>query len=132
MLELDWIVDLHPERSPPAAVAILAPLGHDETAQPIVSGPFLIRNGHSAPGDTLYHQSRNLLDAISADLIAQGSSIDRLVKLTVFIADFNAYPQFNTATKEVFADMIPPARSVVVAPSVTGDAHLRVDWVALQ
>jgi enamine deaminase RidA (YjgF/YER057c/UK114 family) len=132
LLELDWIVDLHSDRSSVDAAAILSPLGHVETSDPIESGPFLIRNGHHASGATLYDQSRNLLDAISADLTAHGSALDKLVKLTVFIAEFNDYPQFNTATKEVFADFIPPARSVIVAPAVTGEAQLRVDWVALR
>jgi enamine deaminase RidA (YjgF/YER057c/UK114 family) len=51
--------------------------------------------------------------------------------MAVYIADFDSYPQFNDVTKEVFHDMIPPARSVVVAPALTGAALLRLDLIAL-
>ena len=54
-----------------------------------------------------------------------------LVKLTVYLYEFDPYPQFNEATMQHFADTVPPTRSVLVAPEITGSAKIVIDAVAL-
>lgn len=128
-LELDWIATIDPSRSLVEAADILRPFGHGD--EMVRSGPFVILNGLTAPGATLGEQSFNLLAEADRQLRGVGSSIERLVKLTVFVADFETYPQFNDATKQVFASFTPPTRSVLVAPHITGPALLKVDLLAL-
>ena len=129
LLEMDWIANLDAARSPSEAADILRPLGHGAAVQR--SGPFVILNGVTGPGATLSEQSYAALAEAERQLRAVGSALDRLVKLTVYIAAFDIYPQFNDATRQVFAAFTPPTRSVLVAPHITGDALLRMDIVAL-
>jgi enamine deaminase RidA (YjgF/YER057c/UK114 family) len=132
MLELDWIVDLDPDRSRVGGAAVIAPLGTGPTPRFAHAGPFLFRNmARASSGTTLGEQTRALLTELGAELASLGSGLDRLVKLTVMISDYESYPEFNAVTKELFADMIPPARSVVVAPAITGNSRLVVDALAL-
>ena len=129
LLELDWIVSLDPTVDLQTAAEPFQRFGHGSGL--VRSGPFVVINGLTARGESLGEQTRRLFDAAAAQLRGVGSGLDRLVKLSVFIADFDAYPQFNEATKETFAGVTPPARSVVVAPAITGEALLRVDLLAL-
>lgn len=129
LLELDWVVDLEPGRDLAAAAAVLQPFGHGEGV--VRSGPFVFVNGLTAPGATLGEQSAALFERADALLREAGSGLAQLVKLTVLIADFDSYPQFNEVTRRVFAATTPPTRSVVVAPALTAPALLRVDLLAL-
>jgi enamine deaminase RidA (YjgF/YER057c/UK114 family) len=132
-VELDWIAIQDAEMSVAAAVEILAPFGRSVGATR--SGPFVIVNGVYGEGQNLAQQTRNALRHAATILEQHGSSLGALAKMAVYIADFDSYPQFNDVTKEVFHDMIPPARSVLVAPALTGfAAHrglLRLDLIAL-
>lgn len=130
MLELDWAVLLDPDTPLEAGARTLAPFMHGEAVAR--SGPFLCFNGVSAPGASMAEQSEGVLDRLEELLAAEGAAPHELVKLAVFLADFDAYPEFNEATKRRFARVVPPTRSVLVAPDVTGDALLRVDALALR
>jgi enamine deaminase RidA (YjgF/YER057c/UK114 family) len=91
-----------------------------------------VLNGLSAEGATLGEQSYAVLRKADELLRAAGSSMQQLVKMNVYIAEFDPYPQFNDATRELFADFTPPTRSVIVAPAVTAPALLRIDFLALR
>ncbi|MFW5713636.1 MAG: RidA family protein [Brevefilum sp.] len=132
LIEMDWMAVAGSDLDVKTGAMWLNPLGHGEKNVRIESGPFNLWNKLAGQGDNLAEASENLLNDISDRLKAQGGSFDNLVKLTVYIKEFDAYPQFNEATKSAFADIIPPTRSVLVAPSITGDAHLCMDVVALR
>jgi hypothetical protein len=51
--------------------------------------------------------------------------------MIVYMSGYDIYPQFNEETKRQFAAFDPPARSVLIAPEITGDSFLRIDMVAL-
>lgn len=130
LIEMDWIaVETHGPSIEEAAEWI-KPLGHAEGITS--SGPFLVMNGLTAPGTSLSEQSFGVLREADHILRSLGGGLEDLVKLTVFIADFDSYPQFNNATRDLFADLIPPTRSVVVAPEIAGSALVRVDLLALR
>lgn len=129
MLEIDGIAVTDPSLSMEQAVDILRPFGQHEGV--IRSGPFVILNGMTAPGANLGAQTRNLLLQADIQLRAAGTSLANLVKITVYISDFETYPQFNDATKELFATFDPPTRSVLVAPRITAGSLLRVNLLAL-
>ena len=130
LLELDWIalVDDGIERS--RAVEILAPLGHG--AGLTESGPFVILNGITADGASLGEQSVKVLEKADSLLSTAQSTLRDVVKMTVYIREFDAYPQFNDATRRMFADFAPPTRSVLVAPKVTDPGQIRIDFLALR
>jgi 2-iminobutanoate/2-iminopropanoate deaminase len=130
LLELDWIARVDNDLSQAQAAEWLKPLGHTPGLHGC--GPFVALNGVHAAGATLEEQSYAVLREAAASLGAVGSGFDHLVKMTVYIAAFNDYPQFDGATRGVFGNLLPPTRSVVVAPAITGAALLRVDFLALQ
>lgn len=128
-VELDWAVAL-PGTDQAAAVDALRPFMHAHQGDVVASGPFLVLNGVSAFGHDMAEQSEALIDAVLERLAPHGATLQDVTKLTVYIQAFDIYPAFNEVTTRRFAAIIPPTRSVIVAPAITGEALLRVDVLA--
>ena len=77
-----------------------------------VSGQVGIRNGKTGTG--IEEQTRFTLDNIRDVLEQAGSSLDRVVKVTVFITDMSQWPKMNEVYREYFP-IDPPARSALGA-----------------
>jgi 2-iminobutanoate/2-iminopropanoate deaminase len=77
-----------------------------------VSGQVGIRSGKT--GDGIEEQTRFTLDNIRDVLERAGSSLDRVVKVTVFITDMSQWPKMNEVYREYFP-VDPPARSALGA-----------------
>ncbi len=77
-----------------------------------VSGQVGIRNGRT--GDGIEEQTRFTLENMRAVLECAGSSLDRVVKVTVFITDVSLWPKMNEVYREYFP-VDPPARSALGA-----------------
>lgn len=58
-------------------------------------------------------QTRQVLRNIQAVLEAGGSSLDHVVKVTVFLSDWKYFKEMNEAYAEFFGTDHPPARSTV-------------------
>ncbi len=132
MIEMDWMAVTGDGLSKQEAAEIMAPLGNDTVGEAISSGPFVMWNKLAGHGKDLGEASDTLLTDLAQRLADVGCSPADLVKLTVYLKAFDPYPMFNEATKQHFAQIIPPARSVLVAPAITGDAHITIDVVALR
>jgi 2-iminobutanoate/2-iminopropanoate deaminase len=75
-------------------------------------------------------QTAQVLRNLSEVLKAAGSSLGRVVKTTVFLADMNEFAEMN----EVYAGFFPeepPARSTVQAARLPRDARVEIDVIAL-
>ncbi len=75
-------------------------------------------------------QTERVLENLKAVLEAAGSSLDRVVKTTVFLADMAEFPAMN----EVYARFFPedaPARSTVAAKGLPMNVRVEIDAVAL-
>lgn len=128
LVELDWIA-VGPDTAD--SVDVVRAFGNaDTSAGPLVSGPFTVLNGLSGVGDTLAQASDDVLDKAASALATVGSGLDDIVKMTVFIDEFDTYPQFNDATKRAFGQDPLPTRSVLVAPEMTRPGRIRIDVVA--
>ena len=103
----------------------------------IVTGNLVYTSGHigidSKTGQMpegmeaqLEHVFRNL----TAVLEASGSSIDHVVKATVFLADMNDYAKMNELYKKQFKGD-PPARSTVQVARLPRDARIEIEMVAV-
>ena len=132
LLEMDWMALADESLSRQEAADWMRPLSAGPQGEAIESGPFLIWNGLKGHGDDLGLASEALLADLQQRLLAQECTLDALVKMTVYIHAFDPYPMFNDVTQRYFADVTPPARSVLVAPEVTGDAKISIDVVALK
>ena len=74
-------------------------------------------------------QTRQALENVKAILAFAGSSLDRAVKCTVFLADINDFAAMN-AVYAAYFPKDPPARTTVVAsPPVVG-ARVEIECIA--
>jgi 2-iminobutanoate/2-iminopropanoate deaminase len=74
-------------------------------------------------------QAERALRNVEAILVAAGSGLDRLVKVTVFLADIGDWPAVN----EVYASIIPepfPARSAFAVKDLPRGARVEIEAVA--
>lgn len=75
-------------------------------------------------------QTRRALANLSAVLEAAGSSLSRVVKTTVYLADMGDFAEVNAIYAEVFAGHA-PARATVEVSRLPKDALVEIDAIAL-
>ena len=75
-------------------------------------------------------QTRQALDNITAVLTSAGSSLDRAVKCTVFLADIKDYAAMNTVYAMYFPKD-PPARSTVAGSGLALGARVDIECLAV-
>ena len=87
------------------------------------------RTGQVA-GPDVAAQTRQVIENLRAVLEAGGSSLDRLVKTTVFLADMRTFEQMNA----VYREMIPeprPGRSTVEARLARAELLVEIEGVGV-
>jgi|SRR5436190_2291927 len=77
-------------------------------------------------------QTRQVLENISAVLKAAGSSLNDVVKSTVFISDMANFAAMNDVYKEYFNTDTPPARSTVQVAALPLHAMVEIECVAVR
>jgi 2-iminobutanoate/2-iminopropanoate deaminase len=75
-------------------------------------------------------QTRQVLENLKAVLEAAGSSMDRVVKATVFLKNIADFPVMNEVYAEYFGGSR-PARSTVAVAELPRGALVEIDLVAL-
>jgi len=75
-------------------------------------------------------ETRRVLENLRAVLEAAGSSLERTVKTTVFLADINEFAAMNEVYAEFFPES-PPARSTCAVASLPLGARVEIDAVAV-
>ena len=75
-------------------------------------------------------QFQQVFKNLTAVLDASGSSIDHVVKATVFLADMNDYNAMNELYKKQFKGD-PPARTTVQVARLPRDAKIEIEVVAV-
>ena len=78
----------------------------------------------------IVEQTEQVLRNVSKLLEAAGTSLARVVKTTVFIADMNDFAAMNETYARFFGAE-PPARSTVQAARLPRDARVEIEVVAL-
>ena len=74
-------------------------------------------------------QTERVLENVKAILAAAGSSLDRVVKTTVFLKDMNEFAAMNEVYGRYFPQN-PPARSTVEAARLPRDARIEIEVIA--
>jgi 2-iminobutanoate/2-iminopropanoate deaminase len=82
-----------------------------------------------AEGDAA-RQTIRVLENLKAILEAAGSSLDRVVKVTVFLKDMNDFAAMNEVYARYFAKNS-PARSTVEVARLPRDVRVEIDLIAL-
>ncbi|HYD84577.1 MAG TPA: RidA family protein [Opitutus sp.] len=81
-----------------------------------------------APGG-IEAEARRTLDNMKAILERHGSSMEQVVKCTVFLADIKEWPVFNAIYREYFKTNL-PARSALGANGLALGARVEVECIA--
>jgi 2-iminobutanoate/2-iminopropanoate deaminase len=74
-------------------------------------------------------ETKQLMENIAAALVRYGSSLDRVVKCTVFLADIEEWAAMNAVYRSFFGDH-PPARSALGASGLALDARVEIECMA--
>ena len=74
-------------------------------------------------------ETRQTMENIKAALERHGSSMDRVVKCTVFLADMKDWPAMNEAYRSYFGKM-PPARSTIGTSGLALGARVEIECIA--
>jgi 2-iminobutanoate/2-iminopropanoate deaminase len=75
-------------------------------------------------------QTEQVLKNVSAVLEASGSSLDQVVKTTVFLADMQDFGAMNEIYSLFFREN-PPARATVAAAGLPRNARVEIEAIAL-
>jgi 2-iminobutanoate/2-iminopropanoate deaminase len=96
-----------------------------------VSGQIPIdpRTGEVVDG-TLADQTRRILNSIKAILETADSGINRIVKISVFMADLSYFEEVNSVFSEFFTAE-PPARETVEVSRLPKDVNIEISCIAV-
>ena len=78
----------------------------------------------------IVEQTRQVLENLKAVLAAAGSSLDRVIKTTVFLKNMTDFAAMNDVYAEYLGNT-KPARSTVAVAELPRDALVEIDLVAL-
>lgn len=76
-------------------------------------------------------QARQVLTNVRSLLEASGSSMDKVIKTTVFIKDMNDFAKINVIYAEFFEEGSYPARSCVEVARLPKDVLMEMEAIAL-
>jgi 2-iminobutanoate/2-iminopropanoate deaminase len=108
-------------------------------SQGIVAGDFVYASGMlgldpgtgELVGEDVATQTRQALKNIQSILEAGGSSMERAVKLTVFLTDIGDFAEMNTVYAEFFPSDAPARATVQIGPLPKG-ALVEIDAVGVR
>ena len=81
-------------------------------------------------GQDIKTQTRRALANVKAVVEAAGSSMDRVMKCTVFLKDMNDFGPMNEEYGSYFKEL-PPARSTVQVAKLPRDALVEIEAIAV-
>ena len=76
-------------------------------------------------------QTRQSILNVKAILEKAGSSLDKVIKSTVFLSDMNNFAEMNKVYSELFGTANHPSRSAVQVARLPKDALVEIEVVAL-
>ena len=107
-------------------------------SQAIIAGEFVFTagqipmdpaTGRLLEGD-IQEQTRQVLSNVKAVLQAAGTSLDKVVKVTVFLQDMGDFKAMNEVYAEFFIQA-PPARSAIQAAALPLGVGVEIEAIAL-
>lgn len=79
-------------------------------------------------GGDIRAQTTRVMENLKAVLVAGGSSLDRVVKTTIFLADLADFGAVNEVYGSYFSGA-PPARSTVQVSRLPKDARIEIEMI---
>lgn len=81
-------------------------------------------------GTTAAEQARQVLNNLKAVLQAAGTSLDNVVKTTIFLTDLTQFADVNAVYAEFFPQN-PPARSTIQVSALPRGAQVEIEAIAI-
>lgn len=82
-----------------------------------------------APAGDVEHQTERALRNVEAVLKAAGSSLDRLLSVTIYVTDIAMWPRVNATYAQVLGAHR-PARAVIPVPSLNRGYRIEIQAIA--
>ena len=90
---------------------------------------FLSGVGAHFPG-TIEEHTKHVLDELERNLIAAGSSLQKVLKVNVYLSDMTNFARMNSVYAGRWGE-VPPARTTVAAAGIPGgDSLVEIDCIA--
>ncbi|HYU79986.1 MAG TPA: RidA family protein [Vicinamibacterales bacterium] len=112
------------------------PAGQANNRGPLFSGTvthgglvYVAGKGEHTPGDIKAHTTA-VLDKIEEDLKKAGSSMDKVLKVNVYLNDLKDYVGMNEAYRGRFGGTLPVRTTVACAGGIPGDSLVEIDCIA--
>jgi reactive intermediate/imine deaminase len=113
-----------------------APVG--PYSQAVVAGGFVFASGQipldpatgKLVGGEIEAQTERVLDNLRAVLEAAGSSLDQVVRASVYVVDLAVFPRVNAVYARYFGSDPKPARSTVQVAALPLGAQVEIDVIA--
>lgn len=125
-----------PAATPGKQIALPGSSGSSPFSRAVRAGDLLFLSGvlGTRPGEGLAPggigpETRQALQNISDTLREAGSSMDDVVKCTVFLAEISDFREMNSVYIEFFSQD-PPARSTIAAGGLVLDARVEIECIA--
>ncbi len=90
---------------------------------------FISGIGYHKEGDIKVH-TKGVLDELSQALVDAGSSLQKCLKVSVFLADLKDYAAMNEVYRSYDWGMVPPVRTTTAAAGVPGNSLVEIDVIA--
>jgi len=117
----------HTEKAPAAVGPYVQAIGTEEFV--FTSGQIPLNPDNGELVTEISAAARQSLNNIKAILEESGSSLDKVIKCTVFLADINDFAAVNEVYKEFF-DEHKPARSAIQVAALPLGAPLEIEAIA--
>ena len=90
---------------------------------------FIAGKGAHVPGDIKAH-TKIVLDELQSELENAGSSMEKVLKVTVFLNDLKDYKEMNEVFLGRFGDAPPVRTTVAPAGGIPGNSLVEMDVIA--
>ncbi|WP_150466908.1 RidA family protein [Francisella sp. SYW-9] len=94
------------------------------------SGQIALRPDGSISGECIKEQTTQVMQNLKAVLEAAGSSLDKVIKATIFIKDMTEFTTINEIYSSFFNDNF-PARSCVEVARLPKDVRVEIEAIAI-
>lgn len=78
---------------------------------------------------TIEEHTKHVLDELEQNLIRAGSSMEKVLKVNVYLSDMANYAKMNTMYAGRWGS-VPPVRTTIAAAGIPGDSLVEIDCIA--
>jgi 2-iminobutanoate/2-iminopropanoate deaminase len=120
---------VHTPKVPPARVPLSQAIKVGEWVFASGQLGLQVETGKLAPGG-IAAETRQVCENLKAVLEAAGSSLDKVVKVTIYMADLGELMEMNNVFSQYFP-VDPPARTTFQCVALVGGARVEIEAVAV-